>query len=90
MNISLTAELRQLVTRKVESGLYSSASEVVREALRLLQERDQLRELRREQLRVAIAKGMAELDAGLGEELTYNLVADIKQMGRSRAADGDQ
>ena len=90
MNISLTAELERLVTQKVESGLYVSVSEVVREALRLLQERDQVRDLRREQLRVAIAKGMSELDAGLGEELTYDVVADIKRVGRSRAADGDQ
>ncbi len=90
MNISLTVELRQLVTSKVESGLYTSASEVVREALRLLQERDQLRELKREHLRVAIAKGMVELDAGLGEELSYDVVADVKRIGRIRAADGDQ
>ncbi|MFH2009284.1 MAG: hypothetical protein ABI333_22025 [bacterium] len=37
-----------------------------------------------------IAKGVAGLDAGLGEELTDDVVADIKRMGRSRAADGDQ
>lgn len=36
MNISLTPELEQYIRRKVESGLYSNASEVVREALRLL------------------------------------------------------
>lgn len=36
MNVSLTPELEQYIRRKVESGLYSNASEVVREALRLL------------------------------------------------------
>ena len=36
MNVSLTPELEQFIRRKVDSGLYSNASEVVREALRLL------------------------------------------------------
>jgi len=36
MNVSLTAELEQYIRRKVDSGLYSNASEVVREALRLM------------------------------------------------------
>lgn len=43
MNVSLTPELEKLVAGKVGSGLYSSASEVVREALRLLEERDRSR-----------------------------------------------
>jgi antitoxin ParD1/3/4 len=43
MNVSLTPELDEFVTRKVESGRYTSASEVVREALRLLEEHDQAR-----------------------------------------------
>jgi len=40
MNVSLTPELEKFVSAKVESGRYNSASEVVREALRLLEERD--------------------------------------------------
>jgi antitoxin ParD1/3/4 len=43
MNVSLTAELEKFVSAKVESGRYNSASEVVREALRLLEEHDQAR-----------------------------------------------
>ena len=43
MNVSLTAELKKFVSAKVESGRYSSASEVVREALRLLEEHDRAR-----------------------------------------------
>jgi antitoxin ParD1/3/4 len=35
MNVSLTPELEQFVQTKVQSGRYNSASEVVREALRL-------------------------------------------------------
>jgi antitoxin ParD1/3/4 len=41
MNISLTPELEQLVNDKVKSGLYQTASEVIRDGLRLLKERDQ-------------------------------------------------
>jgi antitoxin ParD1/3/4 len=40
MNVSLTPELDEFVAGKVESGRYTSASEVVREALRLLEEHD--------------------------------------------------
>ena len=40
MNVSLTPELEALVNDKVRSGLYQTASEVVREALRLLKSRD--------------------------------------------------
>ena len=39
MNVSPTPELERLVNEKVESGMYQTASEVVREALRLLKER---------------------------------------------------
>lgn len=41
MNVSLTKELQAFVSRKVKSGRYTSASEVVREGLRLLEEADQ-------------------------------------------------
>jgi len=41
MNVSLTAELEQYIRRKVKSGLYGNASEVVREALRLLVGREE-------------------------------------------------
>ena len=40
MNVSLTPELEELVNEKVRTGLYQTASEVVREALRLLKQRD--------------------------------------------------
>jgi antitoxin ParD1/3/4 len=43
MNVSLTPDLDKFVAGKVESGRYNSASEVVREALRLLEEHDRAR-----------------------------------------------
>lgn len=64
MNVSLTPEHERYVKKKVGSGLYASASEVVREGLRLLQEQDQLKSLRLEELRKQIEVGMADLAAG--------------------------
>ena len=64
MNVSLTPELERYVQRKLDSGLYGSASEVIRDGLRLLQERDQLFEGRLEQLRSEVRRGVADLDAG--------------------------
>lgn len=66
MNVSLTPELEQLVAEKVESGRYTSASEVIREALRLLEEQDQLRQKRLAAVRQKIDRGLAQLDRGEG------------------------
>ena len=64
MNVHLTPKLESLVRQKVDNGLYTSASEVVREALRLLEERDYIRQMRFEELRQAIREGKDDLDAG--------------------------
>ena len=64
MNVSLTPELEKLVHVKVESGRYTSASEVIREALRLMEQRDQLQELHKDDIRAKIAAGAASLSAG--------------------------
>jgi antitoxin ParD1/3/4 len=64
MNVSLTPELEQFVAQKVESGLYQTASEVVREGLRLLRERDELYRKNLEELRKDIAAGIEEIDQG--------------------------
>ena len=80
MNISLNPHFEELVKSKVESGLYNSASEVIREALRLLEERDQLRELRFEELRREIQKG---IDSGKATPLN---IEAIKARGRKRLA----
>ncbi|MCC6470987.1 MAG: type II toxin-antitoxin system ParD family antitoxin, partial [Alphaproteobacteria bacterium] len=41
MHVSLTPKLEDMVRRKVKSGLYNNASEVIREALRMMATRDQ-------------------------------------------------
>lgn len=82
MNVSLTVELEQLVHEKVKSGRYLSASEVVREALCLLAERDQLREIRVETLRKEIAIGSDQSDRGEvfdGEGVIQELLGEIEQ-----------
>ncbi len=60
-NVSLTPQLDDYVRAKVASGLYASASEVVREALRLLQEQDRLQAVKLDELRKEIRRG---LDSG--------------------------
>jgi antitoxin ParD1/3/4 len=64
MNISLTPELEKLVQQKVKSGLYNNASEVVREALRLMKESEAVRSAKLRQLKIALAKGEADIASG--------------------------
>jgi len=66
MNVSLTPELEKLVANKVASGLYQSASEVIREGLRLLEDHDRLRELHLGEVRQKIQTGLDQLDRGEG------------------------
>ena len=88
MNVSLTPKLDELVQAKVASGLYNSASEVIREALRLLDERDRLREARLGELRTELAVGLEQLERGHAREYdkkSLNKVADdVKASGRKR------
>jgi antitoxin ParD1/3/4 len=66
MNVSLTPELERRVSEKVESGLYTSASEVVREGLRLLFAADDAKARRLAQLDADIRQGLEQLDRGEG------------------------
>ncbi|UOD51315.1 type II toxin-antitoxin system ParD family antitoxin [Orrella daihaiensis] len=59
MNINLTPYLERMVRQKVESGLYTSASEVLREALRLMEQQDNLQAAKLQQLRQDIQAGIA-------------------------------
>jgi len=64
MNVSLTPELEQFVAAKVESGRYTSASEVVREALRLLEDQDLDRQARLSAFQQELDARIASLDRG--------------------------
>jgi antitoxin ParD1/3/4 len=78
MNINLTPQLEELVRRKVSSGLYNSASEVVREALRLMAAEDQSRAIKLERLRQDIREGFES-----GPATPWNL-EEMKRAGRKR------
>jgi len=64
MNVSLTPELDRFVAEKVESGRYTSASEVVREALRLLEEADCVRAAQRAAFQCELGARLVALDRG--------------------------
>jgi len=64
MNISLTPELEHYVNSKVTSGMYTSASEVIRESLRLLHLHEDLQNQRILQLNQAIDVGLNQLKTG--------------------------
>ena len=85
MNVSLTKELESLVNRKVKTGMYQTASEVVREGLRLLRERDEL-----EKLRIEVFKGRDAIERGEYDDYDENtikdLAANIKARGMARLA----
>jgi antitoxin ParD1/3/4 len=64
MNVSLTPELEEFVSAKVGSGRYTSASEVVREALRLLEEHDSARAAQLAAFNGELGRRLASLDRG--------------------------
>ncbi|MEH2011001.1 type II toxin-antitoxin system ParD family antitoxin [Nostoc sp.] len=93
MNISLTPELEQLVKDKVSSGKYHSVSEVMGEALRLLEERDRIRDQRLAELKAKIQEGIEASERGEvvdGEEVFAEIEEDIRraeaQMQQAEAA----
>jgi antitoxin ParD1/3/4 len=86
VNISLTQELEQIVNKKVSSGMYQTASEVVREGLRLLVERDR----RLESLRRDVRAGFEAIKRGEYTDYdvtTIQKLADrVNTRGRKRLA----
>lgn len=87
MNVHLTPELEQLVQAKVQSGRYNSASEVVREALRLMEQRDELRAIQIEELRTRMDRALDESSRGEGidgEEFMQGMIADLEAGNRRK------
>ena len=80
MNVSLTPELEQFVSAKVRSGRYNSASEVVREALRLLEEHHAARAAQLAEFNGEIGRRLAALDRG---ETVKPAVARARLQARS-------
>ena len=80
MNVNLSPQLDEMVRQKVASGLYTSASEVVREALRLMEQQDCIRTAKLDQLRLDIREGINN-----GESTSWD-PEEIKQEGRKLSA----
>jgi antitoxin ParD1/3/4 len=89
MNVSLTPELEAWVRKQVESGMYVSASEVVREALRSMSEQERQTEFRasldRARDQIARGQGTVWTDATMDEILREADEAD--QRGEPIRAD---
>lgn len=81
MNVSLTPELEKMVADRVRSGRYASASEVIREALRLLGEQDRLSQLRQD-----VRLGLEQLNQGVHRPFDHQAVKRVKRQGRKRLA----
>jgi len=79
MNVSLPPELEARVRQRVESGMYGSASEVIREALRLFEAYEQVKTAKLDGLRQDIAKGLDDIKNGRIKEVDF---ASLKQQGR--------
>jgi antitoxin ParD1/3/4 len=90
MNISLTPELERFVVDKVNSGMYKTSSELIREGLRLLKERDE----RLQSLRRDIRAGFEAVDRGeftdYDEPNVQGLAERVKIRGRKRLADEER
>ncbi len=85
MNVSLTPELERLINKKVNTGMYQTASEVVRDALRLLEERDQRKAA---ELRQDLQRAIAQVERGgysdFDDKGLKTLARQVKARGRRR------
>jgi antitoxin ParD1/3/4 len=86
MNVHLSPELEELIQSKVKSGRYNSASEVVGEALRLLEHRDEVFTRRKEEIREQIEEGWQSAERGElvdGDEVFHRIDVELEAMERS-------
>jgi len=79
INVSLPPELEARVRQRVESGMYGSTSEVIREALRLFEAYEQVKTAKLDSLRQDIAQGLSDAKNGRAKEFDF---AGLKQQGR--------
>lgn len=77
-SVALGSHFEEFIKKQLESGRFNNASEVVRAALRLLEDEQKLRELRHRELAAAIKEGIESQDAGA--------VEDVIQRNRARRA----
>jgi antitoxin ParD1/3/4 len=85
MNISLTPHLEKMIREKISSGSYNSASEVVREALRLLEQEDELRVLKLQKLRQDIKEGLESGPSQVFDAQQFKRAARERKKAATRA-----
>jgi antitoxin ParD1/3/4 len=83
INVSLTPQLEELVRQKVSSGRYNSASEVVREALRLMDTYEGLRLSALEKFRADVEAGWQQVEEGKVKDFDPE---SVKRRGREKLA----
>jgi antitoxin ParD1/3/4 len=89
VNISLTPELDAFLQSRVKSGRYQTTSEVVREAIRLLERQEKEREEGLEELRAKLKRGAAQAKRGElmgGDEVFEELREMLKERRRKKAS----
>ena len=91
VNISLTPELDAFLQSRVKSGLYQTTSEVVREALRLLERQGREREEAFRHLKAKLRRGAAQAERGElidGDEVFDELRKLIDERRRAKKKTG--
>jgi antitoxin ParD1/3/4 len=85
-NVVLTEHHEKVIERLVKSGRYQNASEVLRDGLRLVEERDAEHAAKLKALREAVNLGFKDLDEGRYVELSEREIAPyIAEIGRRAA-----
>lgn len=83
-NVVLTEHHHDMIDRLVRSGRYQNASEVLREGLRLVEQRDQIEAAKLQALRQAAAAGFADIDAGRFTDVAVDDLGDhVARIGRA-------
>ncbi len=85
MDITLTPQMIEWISEKVSKGLYSSSSEVISDAIRLLKRQEEQRSAMLKDLRQEILLGIKQLDTDKSAPFDSAQVSNIKTQGRTRA-----
>jgi len=86
MHVSLTQELEDIIKRKVASGLYNNASEVIREALRFMESNEELvYQMKLDRLRAKLAEGERDMEEGRFKELSREEIGPFFAKAKDQA-----